>query len=118
MEPTLRSKGDWVLADQLTFRYFRKPKIDDLIAFRTPYDPERMAVKRVMGIQGDRIHCWVTGEQSGELESRVVVVPAGHLWVEGDNYENSNDSRHYGPIPIGLVQGRVFMRIWDSVAWL
>lgn len=40
------------------------------------------------------------------------VVPDGHLWVEGDNPCNSNDSRNYGPIPASLIVGRVVCRIW------
>jgi signal peptidase I len=40
------------------------------------------------------------------------VVPDGHLWVEGDNPRNSNDSRNYGPIPASLIVGRVLCRIW------
>lgn len=41
-----------------------------------------------------------------------VFVPRGHVWLEGDNYENSSDSRIYGPVPLGLIQSRIVMRIW------
>ena len=34
-----------------------------------------------------------------------VQVPRGHLWVEGDNEHNSNDSNHFGPVASGLVDG-------------
>jgi signal peptidase I len=40
------------------------------------------------------------------------IVPDGHLWVEGDNPWNSNDSRNYGPIPASLIVGRVLCRLW------
>ena len=29
---------------------------------------------------------------------RYVVVPKGHLWVEGDNTRSSQDSNFYGPV--------------------
>jgi hypothetical protein len=37
----------------------------------------------------------------------VVVIPAGHCWVEGDNQETSVDSRTYGPVPYGLIFAKV-----------
>lgn len=44
--------------------------------------------------------------------SNTVLVPRGHVWLEGDNVENSSDSRHYGPIPQGLIKSRAICRLW------
>lgn len=41
-----------------------------------------------------------------------IIVPPGHVWIEGDNHDNSGDSRYYGTIPQGLVLSRVIARIW------
>lgn len=46
------------------------------------------------------------------LRSKMVFVPRGHVWLEGDNSENSIDSRYYGPVPMGLIQSRVVCRIF------
>lgn len=46
------------------------------------------------------------------FKSNTVVVPRGHVWLEGDNVENSSDSRHYGPIPQGLIKSRAICRLW------
>ncbi|XP_012930054.1 mitochondrial inner membrane protease subunit 1 isoform X2 [Heterocephalus glaber] len=43
---------------------------------------------------------------------RLERVPTGHVWLEGDNLQNSTDSRFYGPIPYGLIRGRIFFKIW------
>ncbi|TSM20269.1 Mitochondrial inner membrane protease subunit 1 [Bagarius yarrelli] len=51
-------------------------------------------------------HC--TFEYVGEL----VAVPRGHVWLEGDNLQNSTDSRSYGPVPYGLIRGRVCFKLW------
>ena len=37
----------------------------------------------------------------------MVVIPAGHCWVEGDNQEVSVDSIKYGPVSYGLIFGKV-----------
>ena len=44
--------------------------------------------------------------------SSLLVVPDGHIWVEGDNSINSRDSRDYGPVSAALVVGKVWMRLW------
>lgn len=36
----------------------------------------------------------------------------GHVWLEGDNKDNSTDSRSYGAVPQALVEGVVFVRLW------
>ena len=41
-----------------------------------------------------------------------MVIPDGHIWMEGDNPWNSSDSRTYGPVPASLIVGRVLLRIW------
>lgn len=35
---------------------------------------------------------------------RVVDVPQGHVWLQGDNPSQSRDSRHYGPVPYNIIK--------------
>ncbi len=39
-------------------------------------------------------------------------IPQGHVWLQGDNYYNSTDSRHYGPVPYAVLRGRVVVKVW------
>lgn len=53
--------------------------------------------------------------------SEQYTVPPGHVWVLGDNRPNSNDSRFWGPVPVGDVKGTARF-IWmsrgpDGVRW-
>ncbi|RDL31433.1 LexA peptidase [Venustampulla echinocandica] len=79
-----------------------------LVTFRSPSNPEFMAVKRVIAIEGDRVF------PRAPYPAPVVDIPAGHVWVEGDNRDGKKtlDSNHYGPISASLIQGKVTHVIW------
>lgn len=38
-------------------------------------------------------------------------IPTGHVWLEGDNSLNSQDSRYYGPVPYALLVGRAWLQV-------
>ncbi|KAM3258929.1 hypothetical protein ACQJBY_050599 [Aegilops geniculata] len=71
---------------------------------RTPVDHQRKAIKRVIGLPGD----WISVPETKEIRK----IPEGHCWLEWDNGSVSQDSRAYGPVPLGLVQGRVTHVVW------
>ena len=78
-----------------------------IVAFRTPRDPHRIAIKRIVGIPGDRVTPLPPLEGSRGVEEPVVV-QYNHIWVEGDveDRQKSIDSNWYGPICQSLVVGK------------
>ena len=52
-------------------------------------------------------------EQHGDSNLlRTLVVPPGHVWLEGDNPLCCVDSRHYGPVPVDKLEGKLFWRLF------
>jgi signal peptidase I len=47
-----------------------------------------------------------------------LTVPAGHVFVTGDSEPRSYDSRHFGPVPVEAIRGRVVVgrlfRLWGT----
>jgi len=119
MEPT-------VLQGSIVLVHSAAPSLDSLtvgqlVVFRSPEDGER-TLKRVAGAAGQTLAIrdgalYVDGALIAEqyVDSRQtdgtffhrVTVPAGHLFVLGDNRAKSIDSRDYGFIPIADVIGTV-----------
>jgi len=81
-----------------------------VVSFWKPHDPEGMAVKRIVAVEGDRV------KTRGRYPSEYEDVPVGHVWVEGDNMEKkgegSYDSNFYGPVSKSLIVGRVVGVVW------
>lgn len=89
----------------------------EIVVFSTPHDPSKIAVKRIVGLPGDKIRP-LEGFEGGDE----VIVQHHHMWVEGDadDREKSRDSNWYGQISQNLVIGRVvaILEPWWSPRWL
>jgi signal peptidase I len=92
MRPTLEP-GDWALAVRT-----RRVRRGDVVVVEHPERPGFELVKRVTHLRGD-----VAPDGLGLVD---------RVWVEGDDPEGSSDSRSFGPLPIGLVRGRVWVVWW------
>jgi signal peptidase I len=114
----------------------RKPRRGDVIVFRSPRDPGKDLVKRCIAVGGQTIEIKdktvvVDGRPLDEpyvihidpnirpaaLDPRdnfgPFTVPAGDLFMMGDNRDNSEDSRYLGPVDMDLVKGRAMFFYWS-----
>jgi signal peptidase I len=127
MLPTYAA-GDVVLVSQ------RSPDLSDIdrgdvITFHSPEDGHS-ALKRVIGLPGDSLvildselyvndrlipEPYVNHRLIDGYYSRTYTVPAGTVFVLGDNRGNSVDSRDYGPIPADTLLGRAVFRLWPVI---
>lgn len=111
-----------------------KPKRGDVIVFKYPRDTSKDYIKRVVGLPGDRIEIidrklLINGDPvqdphayyslSGSMPDSFlrhfgpVVVPPDHLFVMGDNRDESSDSRVWGFVPLSYARGKAFLIYWS-----
>ena len=112
----------------------------EIVAFTSPIHPEDVLVKRVVAVGGDSIEIrnasvYLNGKKLNEpyavfssssaaaienISSQIV--PEGELFMLGDNRDNSQDSRFWGPVPATNVIGKPLWIFWSynapSFAWL
>ncbi len=142
MEPSLHN-SDRLYVN----RFFYQPKKGDVVIFVPASDPMRPYVKRVIATEGDSVYIdFTTGnvyvndvllsepyikEKTARNGSYImslmakgeygkqspIVVQKGHIFVMGDNRNNSKDSRELGQIPLDEVMGGAAFRFWplDSI---
>ncbi len=94
MRPALEP-GDRLLVDPRAYAR-AAPARGDLVVLPDPERPDRLLVKRVVGVAGD-------------ADPGRGTVPAGHVTVAGDN-PAGRDSRRFGPVPLDRLAGRVWFR--------
>ena len=128
MEPTL-TRGDRVLVNKLSYDLHDVNRGDVIVFERPPNEPPSEIedlIKRVVGLPGDTVEgrdgvVYVNGSPLDEpyLPAEVLTepfapieVPAGSVFVMGDNRGNSRDSRVFGPIDEDLIVGRAFVTVW------
>jgi signal peptidase I len=125
MRPTLVN-SERLVVNKFIYR-FKTPEKGDVVVFRYPRDPSRDFIKRVIGVAGDTIEIkdgrvFLNGQLLNEpyiLEKTrgsfaAVTVPPGHIFVMGDNRNNSEDSRFrdVGFVSLDLLKGKAVMVFW------
>jgi len=112
------------------------PKHGDVVVFRFPKDRSVDYIKRVVGTPGDTVEVknkkvFINGQPADDshahlsssaiLDAKVsprdnfgpVLVPADHIFVMGDNRDNSYDSRFWGFVDQRDILGEAFILYWS-----
>lgn len=145
-DDTVRS-GDYFLVNKLVLgihvpftdkRIFRMRSLKrgDVIVFNYPHDPDKVFVKRIIGLPGEEVKVvekkvYINGKpyvhpKEAHLENDLIpanqnprdsieprIVPEDSYFVMGDNRDRSYDSRFWGSVKDRHLRGLAVMTIWS-----
>ncbi|KAI1800970.1 LexA/Signal peptidase [Daldinia bambusicola] len=112
MLPTFLVANEWFVTDR-SYRRGRGVRVGDCVVYAIPVEPGEDGVKRVLGLQGD----YVLLNSPGVGSDTMIQVPKGHCYIVGDNLPWSRDSRDFGPLPMGLIKGKVVAKVAVNGWW-
>ncbi|MEA3486729.1 MAG: signal peptidase I [Thermodesulfobacteriota bacterium] len=121
---------------QKTLISINDPKREDIVVFIYPVDRSKDFIKRVVGVAGDIVEIkdkkiYLNGSLYNDghgvyTDRRLfpasvqprdnfgpVTVPDGHIFVMGDNRDQSYDSRFWGFVDLKDVLGKAFIIYWS-----
>jgi len=117
MEPGLKD-GDRILINRKPEKLIR----GDIVVFYYPADQTKSYIKRIVGLPNETIevlegNVLIDGKVLAEpyvdpknnqalFNRKEVKVPEGSYYVLGDNRDNSNDSRMWGPLQRKFIYGK------------
>lgn len=123
MEPTLYPR-DRIIVNKIVYK-FHQPERGDVVVFKYPLDTQRDFIKRVIALEGETVevrdsYVFINGKRLEEpyLPHEIVAkfgpyqVPKGHIFVMGDNRNNSDDSRVWGPLNKEFLVGKALFIYW------
>ena len=111
---------------------FSKPKRGDVIVFKSPVDPTKDFIKRLIALGGETVEIrdgkifindqvvdhpvinknyYYNRDKYGGPGQKITV-PENYYYVLGDNSGNSQDSRYWGFVPKESVIGQAELLYW------
>lgn len=108
---------------------FGQPQRGDIVVFRPPNGGSEPYVKRIIALPGEHVEIregavFINGKRliepylveptvwRGMTLNHEYVVEPGHVFVMGDNRNNSSDSRIFGAIPMSSIIGKAWLTYW------
>lgn len=114
----------------------KEPNRGDVVVFKFPRDRSVDYIKRVVGIPGDTVvikdkKVFINGKPADDTHAHLsspsildasasprdnlgpIIVPDDHIFVMGDNRDNSYDSRFWGFVDNRDILGKAFILYWS-----
>lgn len=122
MKPTLLP-GEFLLVNKMAYKFSGMQR-GDIVVFHNPQKITEDFIKRLIGLPGDSVEIRdgvVIVNQVPLIEPYIMElpnyqgswqVPAGSIFVLGDNRNSSSDSHAWGYVPLDNIMGKAIAVYW------
>lgn len=130
METTLMT-GDRIIGSRIAYKFGTEPKRFDIILFPAPDEPQKLYIKRIIGMPGEKVvikdgNVYIN-DNSEPLDDSFIMeemeeedmefnVPNGHYFTMGDNRNASLDSRYWNNpyVSRDTIVAKALFRYWKG----
>ncbi|MBN1452236.1 MAG: signal peptidase I [Anaerolineales bacterium] len=122
MEPNLHEEQQ-IIVEKVSC-YFQVPERGDIVIVDL-IGEEIPLIKRVIGLPEEVLEIknnqvFINGQgliepylaEATQRDFGPVYIPAEHVFVMGDNRNNSRDSRMIGPVPLEWIKAKAWISVW------
>lgn len=128
MEPTIYT-NEHIIIERISY-VFAPPTRGDVVVIDSGISGKQHLIKRVIGLANETLAIrnglvYINGKRLREAYLRQVPttgnfgsinIPPDHVFVLGDNRDNSNDSRAFGCVHISRIKGKAIFSYWPLQA--
>ena len=124
--------GDYLIIDAFSYRFLKEPKRLDVVVARSPIEPRRHLLKRIIGLPNEQVRLfgntveittqdnrtfilhesYINQEETISYKNQTIQLGNNQYFLLGDNRTNSLDSRVWGALTRDKIIGHVILRLY------
>jgi len=92
----------------LVWQWNYSPALGDIVITNNDTQLGASLVKRIVAIEGQQYN----SHSYQNISPSIIIIPQNQVFLLGDNYDFSVDSRDFGTVSVDAIEGKIFFRVF------